>query len=61
MLCLSKQERATLSKFCIMRSVTEGSAKMFVLHFICIVTVSGENEIDTCAIIKVNMEEGQCL
>lgn len=61
MLCLSKQERATLSKFCIMRSVMEGSAKMFVLHFICIVTVSGENEIDTCAIIKVNMEEGQCL
>ncbi len=39
----------------------EGSAKMFALQFICIVTVSGENEIDTCAIIKVNMEEGQCL
>lgn len=34
---------------------------MFALQFICIVTVSGENEIDTCAIIKVNMEEGQCL
>ena len=61
MLRLPKQEHATLSKFCITRSVADGSAKMFALQFICIVTVSGENEIDTCAIIKVNMEEGQCL
>ena len=61
MLCLSKQAHETLNKFCITQSVAEGSAKKFALQFSCIVTVSGENEIDTCAIIKVNMEEGQCL